>query len=255
MIKLLKYDFIYLWRTYKFLIFPAVAVLFAFVSPLTAKYINELLALLTSTTGGDPLITLPDPTILDSYGQYVSNLYEIFLIVGIFVSVSIFMRDKNKGLLPLILSKPINRTKYLLSKLLSLSVVILVSLIAGGMVFAYSTWVLFDSIDVLLVIWMSLLFLLYVLFIFAVSMFFSQYTKNYAAASILTFIVYIVFSIFGGFEKGILEYFPGRITSRFTELMFGISDTPTLIWTIVVTLFVTALLFFFSIRKFNKYDL
>ena len=47
-----------------------------------------------------------------------SKVYEIFLIVGIFVSVSIFMRDKNKGLLPLILSKPINRTKYLLSKLL-----------------------------------------------------------------------------------------------------------------------------------------
>ena len=117
MIKLLKYDFIYLWRTYKFLIFPAVAVLFAFASPLTAKYINELLALLTTTTGGDPLIVLPDPVIQDSYAQYLSNLYEIFLIVCIFVSVSVFMRDKNKGLLPLVLSKPINRTNYLLSKL------------------------------------------------------------------------------------------------------------------------------------------
>ena len=115
--KLLKYDFIYLWRTYKFLIFPAVAVLFAFASPLTAKYINELLALLTTTTGGDPLIVLPDPVIQDSYAQYLSNLYEIFLIVCIFVSVSVFMRDKNKGLLPLVLSKPINRTNYLLSKL------------------------------------------------------------------------------------------------------------------------------------------
>ena len=86
-------------------------------------------------------------------------------------------------------------------------------------------------------------------------MFFSQYTKNYATASILTFILYIVSSIFGGFEKGILEYLPGRITARVTELMFGIADIPTLIWTVIVTLVVTALLFFFSIRKFNKYDL
>jgi ABC-2 type transport system permease protein len=255
MIKLLKYDFIYLWRTYKFLIFPAVAVLFAFASPLTAKYINELITLLTATTGGDPLITLPDPSIQDSYGQYASNLYEIFLIVGIFVSVSVFMRDKNKGLLPLILSKPINRTKYLLSKLSTLSIVIFVSLIAGGIVFSYSTWVLFDGIDILLVLWLSLLFFIYVIFVFAVSMFFSQYTKNYATASILTFILYIVSSIFGGFEKGILEYLPGRITARVTELMFGIADIPTLIWTVIVTLVVTALLFFFSIRKFNKYDL
>lgn len=255
MIKLLKYDFIYLWKTYKFLVFPAVAVVFAFASPLTAKYINELLALLTTTTGGDPMFTLPDPTIQDSYGQYASNLYEIFLIVGIFVSVSVFMRDKNKGLLPLILSKPINRTKYLLSKLLTLSVVILVALVAGGIVFSYSTWVLFDGVDILLVVWMSLLFFTYVTFIFSVSMFFSQYTKNYATASILTFVVYIAFSIFGGFEKGILEYFPGRLTARVTELMYDIADIPTLIWTVVGTLIVTGLLFFFSIQKFNKYDL
>jgi len=192
---------------------------------------------------------------LDSYGQYISNLYEIFLIVGIFVSVSVFMRDKNKGLLPLILSKPINRTKYLLSKLTTLTVVILVSLIAGGIVFSYSTWVLFDSVDMALVLWMNVLFLVYVFFIFSVSMFFSQYTKNYATASILTFVVYIAFSIFGGFEAGILDYLPGRLTARVTELMYEISDTPTLIWTIAVTILTSAVLFYFSIRKFNKYDL
>jgi ABC-2 type transport system permease protein len=255
MIKLLKYDYIYLWKTYKFLIFPAIAVIFAFASPLTAKYINELLTLLTSTATGDPLIVLPDPTIQDSYAQYASNLYEIFLIVGIFVSVSIFMSDKNKGLLPLILSKPINRTKYLLSKVSSLSVVILVSLLAGGIIFSYSTWVLFDSVDVLLVLWMSLLFFVYVVFVFASAMFFSQYTKNYATASILTFIVYIVFSIFGGFEKGVLEYLPGRLTVRITELIFEIGEASTLIWTIIVTIVISVVLFYFSLRKFNKYDL
>ena len=255
MIKLLKYDFIYLWRTYKFLIFSAVAVVFAFASPLTAKYINELLELLTSTTGGDPLIVLPDPTIQDSYAQYTSNLYEIFLIVGLFVSVSVFMRDKNKGLLPLILSKPINRTKYLLSKLSTLSVVILVSLLAGGIIFAYSTWVLFDSVDVLLVLWLSLLFFTYVVFMFSIAMFFSQYTKNYATASILTFIGYIAFMIFGGFDNGIIDYFPGRITARMTELMYDVLDSSNLIWTLVVTVLISIILFILSIRKFNKYDI
>ena len=255
MIKLLKYDFIYLWRTYKFLIFPAVAVLFAFVSPLTAKYINELLALLTSTTGGDPLITLPDPTILDSYGQYVSNLYEIFLIVGIFVSVSIFMRDKNKGLLPLILSKPINRTKYLLSKFISLSILILVSLMLGYFVFSYYTFFVFDKVDMLGMFLVSILFFVYVIFILAISLFSAVFFNSYLVAVSTTFAIYIITSMLTIFEVSIFKYLPGVISSNSVNILIGEEIILDVILNVGVTLLISFVFIYFAVNRFKKQNI
>ena len=69
--------------------------------------------------------------------------------------------------------------------------------------------------------------------------------KNYEAASILTFIVHIIFSIFGGFEKWLLDYLPGRIVTRVTELLYGTEDEDiiTLLWLIIVTIIISAILF------------
>ncbi len=251
--KLLKYDFIYLKKTSKFIIFPAVAIIFAILSPLTARYMNELLKFLMTESG--PIISLPDPTVLDSYIQYIGNLYEIFLIVIIFIGVGMFMRDKNKGLLPLILSKPIHRVKYLLSKLTSLSILLLGTLVISGVIFSYYTYFLFEEVDLLIVLNTTLLYFLYILFILSVAMFLSVFTKSYASASILTFIIYIVTNIIGGFQKWGLDYLPGRISQRISEVVIGVVDPQTMIITILVTIVLSGLLLFFSIKKFNQYDI
>jgi len=86
-------------------------------------------------------------------------------------------------------------------------------------------------------------------------MLFSQLFNSYAAASILTFIAYIVFNILAGFEKGILDYLPGRMVYRVSEIIVGVSDSSVLWINILVTVAITGLLLFWSIRKFRKYDL
>jgi ABC-type transport system involved in multi-copper enzyme maturation permease subunit len=86
---------------------------------------NELLDLALADSGIN--ITLTDPVVLDSYLQYIGNLYETVLFVVLFVGVGFFIKDKTKGLLPLVLSKPISKTKYLISKFVSLNILILVS--------------------------------------------------------------------------------------------------------------------------------
>ncbi len=255
MIKLLQYDFIYLKRTYKFLIFPIVASIFGFLSPLAAKYVNELLKLVTTGQEGMPIFTLPDPVVTDSYAQFASNMFEVFLIVVIFVSVSVFMKDKNKGLLPLILSKPINRTKYLLSKFVSLGIVVLGSIVIGSLLFTYSTYFIFDEVDFGIVLSFIGLYFVYIVLMLSVSLFFSQFTKNYATASIFTFIAYVVLSISSAFQKGILDYFPGRIITRITEVILGGDNSADIIITVLVTLLFSAVLVYVSLIKFKKYDL
>ena len=77
--KLLKYDFYYLQKTSKFIVFPVLLVLLAIMSPLTAKYMNDFLALMLEGTGLE--MSLGDPVVFDSYAQYIGNLYEIYLLV------------------------------------------------------------------------------------------------------------------------------------------------------------------------------
>ena len=247
---LLKYDFMYLKRTSKFIIFPAVAIVFAILSPLTAKYMNELLELL-----GVDFVNLPDPTVIDSYSQYISNLFEIFIIVVLFVAVSMFIRDKTKGLLPLVLSKPIDRTKYLLSKYFSLLSVLIVTLIASGLVFGYYTYVIFGEIDVVALMNVTLLFILYTMFIMSVSMLFSMLFNSYPAASILTFVTYIVLNILGGFGASVLDFLPGRIMIRITEVLLDTVDGSIMFWNLFTTIVITIGLMILSIYKFRKYDL
>ncbi len=249
---LLKYDFIYLRKTSKFIIFPAIAIFFAMLSPATAKYMPEILKALV---GSEDLGGLLAPvSVLDSYTQYIGNLYELFLIVIVFVGVSIFMRQKNKGELPLVLSKPISRTKYILSKYLSFMILITVTLLVSGLIFAYYTYILFDTVDFMITFQMTGLFLVYVVFILSIGLFTSMIFNSYAAASISTFVLYIVFSILGAFDSFILDYLPGRISTRIAEVILSIPDE--VVWiNIIVALGISTLLTYFSILRFKKYDL
>ncbi len=250
---LMKYDFIFLKRTSKFIVFPAIGIFFAILSPITAKYMHEILGALLGAEGLDYII--PAVTVSDSYIQYIGYLFEIFLFVSIFVGVSIFMKEKNKGELPLVLSKPISRTSYLLSKLFTFLILIFGSLIVSGLVFSYYTYYLFDTIDIMIVLNITLLYFIYTIFILAVSMFTSMLMKSYAGASVVTFVMYILFSILGAFDKGILEYLPGRVTQRSAEIITGTTEMNTMLPFILVILVVSFVFVFLSIQKFKKYDI
>ena len=111
---LIKYDFFQLSKTKKLIVFPILFIFFNSVSAITTKYLNKILA--SSLTGSGVEITLPDPTVYDSYIQYNQDMYQIVLYIIIFVAVGFFIGDKTKSIIPLIFSKPIKPRNYLLSK-------------------------------------------------------------------------------------------------------------------------------------------
>lgn len=249
---LLKYDFIYLKRTSKFIIFPAIAIFFAILSPVTAKYMNEILELFLGSEGVG--FTFPDPTVLDSYSQYIGNLFEIFMIVTVFVGVSLFMREKNKGELPLLLSKPINRTNYLLSKFISFTIMVFITLLVSGAIFAYYTYYLFGTVDILITLNVTLLFMVYLMFVLSIALITAMFFDSYAGASVVTFVTFLALSLLGGFSYGLLDYLPGRITSRIAEVILGTSTN--MVWyNIIVIVVISITLVFISIKRFNKYDI
>lgn len=235
--KLLKYEFYYLRKTQKFTVFAGIFILFSIISPLTAKYIQEILAFLLN--GQDLGIPVPDPTVYTAYEQYISDLYESIFFIVLFVSVSIFIRDKTKGLLLLVFSKPINRVHYILSKYVSFLLLLLVSTFVGYLLFTYYTYFLFDEVFFLKGLAMMGLYFLYLACISSVALFFSTVSKSYLLAILPTFGVYILFSILTIFgEVPVLEYFPGMMIANIAEVLHGVSTTSNLIGVIVVTVLI-----------------
>lgn len=251
--KLLKYDFYYLLKTSKFIIFPVVLILVAITSPLSAKYLNDLLKFALEGTG--IVMEFGEPTVLDSYSQYFGNIYEIYLYVIIFIAVGMFVRDKTKGLLPLILSKPINRTKYILSKYMSLGALILVSLFIGYFVFGYYTFFLFDKVDMLGLFYGTLLYFVYVLYILSLAMFASTHAKSYILAVVITFGGMMFFGVLSLFNVGIFKFLPGFIISNIMKLLTDSFIMSDIIWNIVITLIISIIFMTLSILRFRKQDI
>lgn len=253
MYKLLKYDFYHLRKTSKFIVFPVIIVLFAIISPVTARYMNQILDLALSGSGIN--IDLTDPVALDSYIQYIGNLYETILFVVLFVAVGFFIKDKTKGLLPLILSKPIGKIKYLLSKYISLSILILVSLLLGYFVFSYYTYFIFKEIDMLGMFITTMLFFVYVLYILAISLFTATHFKSYLASVSVTFGIYLLTSMLTMFKVSVFKYFPGVISNSSIDLLLGEEALTDVLLVVGVTLLLSASFIALSIRKFIKQDI
>ena len=250
MFKLLKYDFYHLRKTSKFIIFPIIIIIFAILSPITARYMNELLELALADSGIE--ITLTDPVVFDSYVQYIGNLYETVLFVVLFVGVGFFIKDKTKGLLPLVLSKPINKTKYIISKYVSLSLLILVSLLIGYIVFGYYTYFIFDDIDMIGMLLSTVLFFIYVLYILSISLFSATYFRSYLAAVSVTFGIYVFTSMLTFFKVSIFNYLPGVIVNSSIDILIGEEVFGDVLLNVGVTLVLSIIFICFSIIKFNK---
>lgn len=252
--KLLKYEFFYYIKTSKFIVFGAIFILFSIISPLTAKYIQELISFLLN---GESLpIDIPDPTVFTAYEQYIGDLYEIIFTVTLFVGVSIFIRDKTKNLLPQIFSKPINRTKYVISKYISFLTLILVSLTFGYLVFSYYTYFLFDDVFFVKGIWMMLLYFLDIMFVSAIALFSATYFRTYIPAMLVTWGIYILSGLVTIAEKvPVLKHFPGMIKSNIVNILLDSTTTADIVWNIIVTLALIGLLIGFTIRKIRNQDI
>lgn len=100
------------WATWAL---AAIALLFAATSPVTARYLPEILGgLVGGGSGGTPLpidvSALPDPTPADAWAQWSSNLSQIVIVIVAIVAASAISADVARGTAIPLLARPITRT-------------------------------------------------------------------------------------------------------------------------------------------------
>jgi ABC-2 type transport system permease protein len=142
---LLRKELTEAWRTRRL---PAVAAVFlglGILSPVTARYLNEILTLLLA----DQLpIALPDPTVATALEQLQKNLGQIGALIAIALAMGGVSGELDRGTAALVLAQPVGRPAFLAAKLVSIAAVLGVAVFVASAVAWVYTAVLFEPVPI-----------------------------------------------------------------------------------------------------------
>ena len=130
------------WRTKRVLVVGAVFLLFGLGSPLLAKFTPQMLSHIEGAEQFADLI--PTPTTADALAQYIKNITQFGFILAILLGMGAVAGEKERGTAALILSKPLPRWAFVLSKFTVQALVYALAFALAAAGAAYYTSILFE---------------------------------------------------------------------------------------------------------------
>lgn len=207
-------------RTNRFIAVVAVFVIFGIVSPLTDRYMKELLDAIGTQAGGFS-ITVPAPSLAGDAAQILKNLSQFGIICALLLAMGSVAWEKDRGTAGMILTKPASRAGFLAAKLVAISITLGVAVALGcGFSFVY-TLMLYPSVFPLGGYVASSLLLWWMLVVFAaITLLGSTVTRSAIAAAGIGLVALVVFGIVGGLPV-IGDYMPSSLANPALNLMLG----------------------------------
>lgn len=169
------------WRTKRFLIVVVVFLLFGMISPLLARFTPTLLR---SIEGAEQFAELiPEPSVADAVDQYVKNITQFGFVLAILLGMGLVVGEREKGTAAMILSKPLPRWAFLLSKFCAQVVVYGFAFIVSTLAAYYYTLFLFEALPLAAFLGLNLLLFLWILIFAGVALLGSSLANSTGAAA------------------------------------------------------------------------
>ena len=134
-------------RTWRIWVIPGLTLFFAITGPILALFTPELLRALATTDSG-VVIKLPDPTAREAFAQFLQNLGQIVMIALVISGAGSVSGERSSGTAILVLTKPLSRPAFVLAKVVSQQILVVISTILGTIVTIGVTAALFDKLPV-----------------------------------------------------------------------------------------------------------
>lgn len=238
------------WRTHKLIILLAVFAGLGILSPLIAKLMPEILN--GVDLGGTGIaITVPDPTALDSWSQFFSNMGQMGLLAMVIVFCGLMSNEFSKGTLVNMLTKGMKRHIVILAKFLVASVIWIVCyLVCLGVTWSYTAF-FWESIPLPYAFLTFSAPLAYGLLLLALMMLGGILFKTYFGSLMLTGGAVVVLTLLNLSPK-LHKYNPISLGGETLYLLTGQRVPGDFIPALVICLGLTAVLIVFSIFIFNR---
>ena len=168
------------WSTKRILVVWAVFLAFGMLSPLLARFTFEIVS---SMEGAEMFADLiPPPTTVDSMVQYLKNLSQFGFILAVLLAMGAVVGEKERRVAPMILSKPMARWAFILSKFAAQLLVYSGAFFLSALAAYYYTLFLFGPLEIGSFLLLNALLLLWLLTFVALSLLGSTLGKSTVAA-------------------------------------------------------------------------
>jgi ABC-2 type transport system permease protein len=248
----LKKEINEIFKTTKIIVLPVLFLFFGILSPLSAKYMNLLLAQATEKSGFK--IVMADPTFIQSYEQLFKNLYFMMIIVTILIFAGSIAEEKFRGTAILVLTKNLSRSGFIFGKLITAMLFFTLSFAVCTAIFIYYTYLLFHEFAnngtwlALLLFWIFGIFMISLTFLASIS------AKSFTAAAVGGFFGYVCFSAFSILPY-IGKYSPGILQALSVELVQGSKTTADAIIPMFITVALTVVAVVSGLAIFRRQEL
>ena len=249
-LSLLKKELNEYLKTPKIIILATIFLFFAILSPLLAKYMNEILLAVAT----DIEITFPEPTLNDSWVQFFKNTHTLSFIIFLILVTGTVSQEKNKGSITLVLTKNVSRFEFLFYKFLA-SIMIFTGLYAISVLFsAFYTNRLFDGYLYDGFIASLIIFYFMGVFYIALGLLVSTIGKTPTTSALFGFFGFAILQVINVSSKLSL-YNPAGASSITSQILTQTFDFDMLWISIVIPILSSVILFLISYMLFKKQEI
>lgn len=247
-IAFLKKEGIEAVRTHKLMVIIIVFLLIGMLNPITAKFTPQILE---EFMPEGMVININEPTAVDSWMQFFSNVPQMGLIVLVILFSGIMSNEFSKGTLVNMLTKGLSRKVVIYSKFSMALIIWTISYVLCFLVtFMYTKYFWDTSIISNLLLSIFLLWLFGAFLVSTIILGGVMFKSNYACLLFAGVMVAAMFLI--NIIPVVSEYNPVFLVSNNMELIMDKIDVKKALWPIITTLAIILTEVYASIRIFNK---
>jgi ABC-2 type transport system permease protein len=240
-------EILHTWRIW---VLPGILLFFALSGPVLARFTPQIVGALA----GDQLkgFTIPTPTYLDAYTEWIKNLSQIALFALIIIYASIISSELKSGTAVLVLTKPVSRTAFVIAKVAVHSAFLAILVVAGTLVTWGLTAAVFNQAPGSALWSSALVWLVFGVLFIALMTLLSVLIGSAAGAAGAGLGTYALVSI-AAIWKPLGTYSPAGLATQPASLAAG-KDVAVL-WPVLTSLLLAALLVVLATLAFRRSDL
>jgi ABC-2 type transport system permease protein len=203
-------------RTYRLWVTLAVFLIFGITAPLIMKNLPRLIPQTEMIT-----VIVSEPTVGDAASQFFDYLLQLGMLLMILLGMGCVAGERAQGVLPLVLSKPVKRREFLMSKAVVNGGMMIIALILGTIVFYGYTVLVFEYFSPVGVLYSIIPAALFLLLILAITIFYSVLAPSSIAAAGLAFLTAIIITAVPSVFSSIKRYGPAYLLESSKALAAG----------------------------------
>lgn len=249
-----KKEFREIGKTYKIYVVPVIFLVLGFMSPLIAKIAPDLVKSMAGSSGGI-IIQIPPPTAVDAYLQLFKNLNQIGILVVLITSIGIVVEEKTRGTAVLILTKPVPRWSFIISKYLANA-----ALVTGSTLLSYFACLYYSSIIFKETLFKPslqgiLLMVVYYLLILAITVLASTISRTSVISGGIAIGGVLLLSLLPSLSQWLARYSPGALSSFEVKLVSGSAAFSDALPAMIITVSLAVLLVAITVMVFQRQEL